>query len=62
MTNYEKENLSKDYPVTSYNNVAYLNNESIFAFNLRKDGKYPNIPWDVAIFEKKPTGLAALFY
>jgi hypothetical protein len=50
-------NISKKLFQNSYTDryfwIAYTNSEDIVAFNLRDDGKYPNIPWSIRIFKSK---------
>lgn len=45
--------LSPNNNINRYYWIAHTNSDDIIAFNLRDDGKYPNIPWSIRIFKNK---------
>jgi hypothetical protein len=49
VTNISKK-LFPNTKINRYYNVAHTNSDFIVAFNLRDDGKYPNIPWSLRLF------------
>lgn len=49
VTNISKK-LFPNSDTNRYHWIAHTNSEDIIAFNLRDDGKYPNVPWSIRIF------------